>query len=131
MTLRTETAAAGKVRLLIADDSVTTRTLEASILEQEGFEVRTAADGQEAWSMIQQSPPDLLISDFEMPRMNGIELTRTIRGSSRHRALPVILVTGRGKPEDRARGLEAGANAYLVKSRFDQTVLVDTVRQLL
>ncbi|MCB2099996.1 MAG: response regulator, partial [Rhodobacterales bacterium] len=129
--LRTETAAAGKVRLLIADDSVTTRTLEASILEQEGFEVRTAADGQEAWSMIQQSPPDLLISDFEMPRMNGIELTRTIRGSSRHRALPVILVTGRGKPEDRARGLEAGANAYLVKSRFDQTVLVDTVRQLL
>ena len=126
-----EPAAPPRKRLLVVDDSVTTRTLEKSILESAGYEVVTAIDGQAAWELLQKEGADLLVSDVEMPRMDGFELARTVRGSKRFRELPVVLVTSRETEQDKARGLEAGADAYVVKSGFDQRNLLQTIAQLL
>jgi two-component system chemotaxis sensor kinase CheA len=122
---------ATKGRLIIADDSVTTRSLEKSILEAAGYEVTIAADGLEAWRLLQEKGADLVISDVEMPRMDGFGLTEAIRKSQRFRRLPVVLVTGAETEAHRTRGLEVGANAYLLKSAFDQTTLLETIRQML
>src|SRR5262249_40148528 len=124
-------AQAAKKRLLVVDDSVTTRALEKAILEAAGYEVLTAPDGQAAWELLQERGADLLVSDVEMPRLDGVALTEAVRGSPRFRALPVVLVTGRASEQDRARGLQAGADAYLVKSAFDQRALLETVARLL
>jgi two-component system, chemotaxis family, sensor kinase CheA len=118
-------------RILLADDSPTTRALEQSLLEAAGYEVVACADGAEAWERLQMLGADALVSDVEMPRMDGFALTETVRTSPRFSRLPVVLVTARDKPEDKARGLEAGASAYLVKSTFDQTHLLETLRRLL
>jgi two-component system chemotaxis sensor kinase CheA len=120
----------GRKRLLVVDDSITTRTLEQSILESAGYEVVTAVDGADGWRIIQEQGCDLVVSDVEMPRMDGFALCQAIRASSRFKELPVVLITALEKPEDRARGLEAGADAYLGKSSFDQNNLLETVRQL-
>lgn len=124
-------AAAKRKRLLVAEDSVTTRALLKGILETHGFDVLEAADGAEAWRLLQEVGADLVVSDVEMPRMDGFELTEAIRRSRRAAGLPVILVTARTSPADKARGLEAGADAYLEKSAFDQTRLLETIAQLL
>jgi two-component system chemotaxis sensor kinase CheA len=124
-------AKAAKKRVLVVDDSVTTRALEKAILEAAGYEVTTAADGQAAWQVLQERGADLLVSDVQMPRLDGFALTEAVRGSPRLRALPVVLVTGRASEQDRARGLQAGADAYLVKSGFDQRALLETVARLL
>jgi two-component system, chemotaxis family, sensor kinase CheA len=118
-------------RVLLVDDSPTTRTLERSILESAGYAVATAADGEEAWALLQREGADALVADVEMPRLDGFALTEAVRASSRHAALPVVLVTAREGEADRARGLAAGASAYLVKSSFDQRSLLDTLEQLL
>jgi len=118
-------------RVLLADDSLTTRTLERSILESAGYEVIVAADGVEAWELLQERGADVVVSDVEMPRMDGFTLTETIRSSPRFRQIPVVLVTGLAREEDRARGLAVGANAYLVKSAFDQQNLLETIAQVL
>jgi two-component system chemotaxis sensor kinase CheA len=118
-------------RVLLADDSMTTRTLEQSILEAAGYDVLACADGQEAWERLQAKGADALVSDVEMPRMDGFALTEAVRGSPRFGRLPIVLVTARSTPEDKARGLQVGASAYLVKSAFDQTHLLETLRQLL
>lgn len=120
-----------KRRLLVVDDSVTTRTLEKSILEEAGFEVMVAADGRDAWEILQRGRPDLVITDVEMPEMNGIELTEAIRKSPALRTLPVILLTSRESEADRSRGMTAGADAYLVKSAFDRSLLLDVISQLI
>lgn len=118
-------------RLLVADDSVTTRTLVKSILEAGGFEVMDAADGLSAWQILQEKGADLVVSDVEMPRMDGFALTAAIRGSKRLRDIPVILVTALESEKDRMRGLDAGADAYLPKSTFDQTDLLQAIERLL
>jgi two-component system chemotaxis sensor kinase CheA len=118
-------------RVLLVDDSLTTRTLERSILESAGYVVLVAADGVEAWALLQERGADVVVSDVEMPRMDGFTLTETIRSSTRFRETPVVLVTGLARAEDRARGMEVGANAYLVKSAFDQANLLETIRQFL
>src|SRR5262249_36880127 len=118
-------------RVLLVDDSVTTRALEKSILEAAGYEVATAADGTAAWQVLQEHGADVIVSDVDMPGMDGVALTEAVRGSKRFRGLPVVLVTARGSDQDRTRGLEAGANAYLVKSAFDQKNLLETIAQLL
>ena len=118
-------------RILVADDSITTRTLEASVLEAAGFEVITAVDGADAWRLLEERGADLVVSDVEMPRMDGMRLCETMRKSTRFKTTPVILVTALETPEDRSRGLEAGADAYLAKSSFDQEGLLDTVHQLI
>jgi two-component system chemotaxis sensor kinase CheA len=118
-------------RVLVVDDSITTRTLEASVLEAAGYEVATAVDGADAWRALQERGADLVVSDVEMPRMDGLQLCETIRASQRFRELPVVLVTALETPEHRARGLEVGADAYLAKSSFDQEGLLTTIRDLL
>lgn len=117
-------------RLLVADDSATTRALVASVLQGEGYRVETVTDGAEALARLRDSAFDLLVADVEMPHMTGFELTRAVRADPQLAELPVVLVTGLGGPADRARGLEAGANAYLVKSSFDQLELLETIGQL-
>jgi two-component system chemotaxis sensor kinase CheA len=117
--------------VLVVDDSITTRTLEASVLEAAGYEVVTAVDGADGWRVLQEVGADLVVSDVEMPRMDGLHLTEAIRASTRFRELPVILVTALERPEHRARGLEVGADAYLGKSSFEQEGLLNTVRELI
>jgi two-component system, chemotaxis family, sensor kinase CheA len=122
---------ARKRRLVVADDSITTRCLEKSILEGAGFEVIAAPDGAEALRALEEGGVDLLVADVDMPRLDGIGLTEAIRSSPRLRKLPVVLVTSLSSDRDRARGLEAGADAYLIKSAFDQRVLLETISRLL
>lgn len=120
-----------RARVLVVDDSITTRTLEKNILETAGFEVYVAIDGVEGFAMLNEQEFDLVISDVEMPNMNGLELTAQIKGSALHRDIPVILLTSLSKPEQREAGLRAGADAYLVKSQFDQADLLSTIQSLL
>ncbi|MEK7474559.1 MAG: response regulator [Candidatus Coatesbacteria bacterium] len=126
-----ETAAPARKRLLVVDDSITTRTLVRSILDAAGYEVTAAADGAEAWMVLQEAGSDLVVADVEMPRLDGVALTQAIRASKRFRDLPVVLVTAMESEADRSRGLEAGADAYLLKSAFDQARLLETIGQLL
>jgi two-component system chemotaxis sensor kinase CheA len=116
--------------ILIVDDSITTRTLEKHILETAGFVVSVAIDGVEAWERLREIQPDLVISDVEMPRMNGLELTRRIKEDHQFGQLPVILLTSLNKPEQREAGLHAGADAYLIKSRFEQAELLRMIWSL-
>ena len=118
-------------RVLVVDDSITTRTLEQSVLEAAGYEVTTAVDGADGWRILQAQGADLVVSDVEMPRMDGLELCTTIRATPRWKELPVILVTALESAEHRARGLEIGASAYLPKSSFDQDELLNAIRDLL
>lgn len=120
-----------KRRLLIAEDSMTTRTLVKSILETAGYDVVTAVDGEQAWQMLPDANVDLVVSDIDMPKRDGFELTAAIRSSKRFAELPVVLVTARKTDEDKTRGIEVGANAYLVKSAFDQSLLLEAISQLL
>lgn len=119
--------------VLIVDDSITTRTLEKNILEAAGYSIEVATDGQEAWNLILAGStlPDLVISDVSMPRLDGIGLTRRIREDTRTTELPVILVTSLDSPADKARGVEAGADAYITKGSFDQHTLLEVVEQLI
>ena len=123
--------AAPKRRVLLVDDSITTRSLEKSILEGHGYVVFVGVDGEDAWRLLQETPGiEVVVTDVEMPRLDGFGLCQKIRASPRFQQLPVILVTGLAKPEDRARGLAAGANAYITKSTFDQEQLLDILDQL-
>ncbi len=119
-----------RVRVLIADDSLTTRSLERFILEAAGYEVMLAGDGAEAFTLLQERGCDLLVSDVDMPEMDGFALTARLRQDPRFRQLPVVLVTSLDSPRDRERGLQAGADAYIVKSGFDQEHVLRTVREL-
>ncbi len=125
------TAAAARRRILVVDDSITTRTLEESILEAAGYDVVTAVDGADGWRSLQEHGCELVVADVEMPRMDGFALCEAIRGSKRYAELPIVLVTAMETPEHRARGLEVGADAYIGKSSFDQQGLLDVIRQLL
>jgi two-component system chemotaxis sensor kinase CheA len=118
-------------RLLVAEDSITARTLVKSILEGAGYEVVASVDGMDALTRLKTEPFDLLVSDVDMPRLNGFELTARIRADKNLAALPVVLVTALGSPKDREYGIEVGANAYIVKSDFDQSNLIEIIRRLL
>lgn len=117
--------------ILVVEDAITTRTLEKNILEAAGYRVRVAADGVEAWTMLESDGCDLVVSDIEMPRMDGFELTSRVRADQRLRDLPMVLVTSRDSREDRERGVHVGADAYIVKGGFDQEWLLETIRRLL
>jgi two-component system chemotaxis sensor kinase CheA len=121
---------ANALRILVVDDSITTRTLEASILQTAGYEVETAVDGEDAWRLLQERTFDLIVSDVEMPRMDGFALCRAVRRAPQLAEIPVVLVSALESAEHRALGLEAGADAYLPKSTFDQRDLLDTIQQL-
>jgi two-component system chemotaxis sensor kinase CheA len=119
------------VSLLVAEDSVTVRTQLREILESAGYRVTTAADGMEAFANLQAGEYDLLVTDVEMPRLDGFGLTARVRRDERLSQLPVILVTALDSREDKERGVEVGANAYIVKRGFSQQRLLDTIRTLL
>jgi two-component system chemotaxis sensor kinase CheA len=118
-------------RLLVADDSFTTRELIRSILQSAGYEVITAVDGLDALDKLRDDTYDLVVSDVEMPRVDGFQLTTRIRQELGRNNLPVVIITSLASEEHRRRGLEAGAQAYIVKSQFNQGNLLETVRQLL
>jgi chemotaxis protein histidine kinase CheA len=119
-----------KARVLVVEDSVGVRELERVILEGAGYEVITAVDGLDGAARLKDNPTDLVLSDVEMPGMDGYTLTRTIRRTRGWEQVPVIIMTSRGSDEDQRAGLEAGASAYLLKTEFDQNQLVETVRRL-
>lgn len=117
--------------ILVAEDSITLRSLLRNIIESAGYKVRTSVDGMEAFQFLSVEKFDLVVSDVEMPRMTGFDLTARIRSDKRFSELPVILVTALDSHEDRQRGMEAGANAYIVKGSFEQSNLIETIRRLI
>lgn len=117
--------------VLVVDDSLTTRTLMAELLENAGYLVTKAVDGLQAWEFLQADNYELLVSDVDMPGITGFDLTSKIRASRDLHNLPVILCTGKEKNEEKQRGLMLGASAYLLKSQFDEGVLLETVESLI
>ncbi|MEQ8664913.1 MAG: response regulator [Rhodospirillales bacterium] len=116
--------------VLVVDDSVTTRTLERSLLEANGYRVSVSVDGRDALESLRRQPVDLVVSDVEMPHLDGFGLLRAMKQDPSLAAIPVILVTSRDSPDDKQRGLKLGAEAYVVKQRFDQHTLLATIGQL-
>jgi chemotaxis protein histidine kinase CheA len=119
-----------RARVLVVEDSVGVRELERVILEGAGYQVETAVDGLDGASRLRDEPADLVVSDVEMPGMDGYELTRTIRRTKGWENVPVVIMTSRGEDHARQAGLDAGCSAYLLKTEFDQDELVQTVRRL-
>ena len=117
--------------ILIVEDSITSRMLLKNILESAGFNVRTAVDGIDALTALKNEDFDLVVSDIDMPYMNGFDLTAKIRADKRLAELPVVLVTALERREDRERGIEAGADAYIIKTSFDQSNLLEIIRRLI
>lgn len=126
-----KTEAAQKQSILVVEDSITSRSLLKNILESAGYAVTTAVDGIDAYTALRTAAFDLVVSDVEMPRMDGFDLTSKIRSDKQFAELPVVLVTALGSREHRERGIDVGANAYIVKSSFDQGNLLETIRRLI
>lgn len=118
-------------RVLVVDDSITVREMERKLLENRGYKVDTAVNGMEGWNAIRTHSYDLVISDIDMPRMNGIELVKQMKSHPRLYDIPVIIVSYRDREEDRIQGLEAGADYYLTKSSFHDETLIDAVVDLI
>jgi len=126
-----EKAEAKRKSVLVVEDSITSRILLKNILESAGYDVKTAVDGIDAITTLKTEHFDLVVSDIEMPRMNGFDLTSKIRSDKKLAELPVVLVTALEAREDRERGIDVGANAYIVKSSFNQSNLLEVVRRLI
>jgi len=121
----------GGKRILVVDDSITVREVERKLLTERGYEVDLAADGLEAWSLIRHGHYDLIITDVDMPNMDGIELVVQVKDSPEYEDIPVIIVSYKDRDEDKNRGLEAGADYYLTKGSFDDQTLFDAVEDLI
>jgi CheY-like chemotaxis protein len=126
----TDPDSARRPRVLVVEDSIGVRELERVVLEGAGYEVVTAVDGLDGARRLAGSPVDAVVSDVEMPGMDGFTFTRTLRGTRGWEDVPVVIMTSRGDAADQRAGLDAGASAYLLKSEFDQHELVETVRRL-
>jgi two-component system chemotaxis sensor kinase CheA len=118
------------VHILVADDSITTRTLEKNILESRNYKVTVAVNGKEAWDLLQKEKFSLLITDVNMPLMDGFVLTENVKNNEKLRNLPVIIVTSLGSEAEKARGLDVGADAYIIKNEFESGALLKIVSQL-
>jgi two-component system chemotaxis sensor kinase CheA len=118
-------------KILVVDDSINTREIERSILEAYGYSVVTGEDGEDGWEKTRQTQFDMVITDVEMPRLDGFSFTERLRSDEVYRNVPVIIVTSREKEEDKKRGIQVGANAYIVKGAFDQSNLIETVKTLI
>ena len=118
-------------RILVVDDSLTVREVERQLLANHGYEVEVAVDGMDGWNAVRVGHYDLVITDLDMPRMDGFELVSQIKNDARLRAVPVMIVSYKGSEEDRNRGLEAGANYYLAKSSFHDETLLQAVVDLI
>jgi len=117
--------------ILLAEDSITTRTQEKRILETAGYEVVAAVDGLDALNKLGTRHFDAVVSDVQMPNLDGLSLSAKIRQDKKYQELPIILVTALASDADRRRGLEVGANAYITKPTFDRTLLLTTLQQLI
>jgi two-component system sensor histidine kinase and response regulator WspE len=117
--------------VLVVDDSLTIRELERKLLSQHGYEVEAAVDGMDGWNAARTGSFDLIISDVDMPRMDGIELVRMLRSDPHLRTTPIMIVSYKDREEDRRRGLEAGADYYLTKSSFHDEALIRAVVDLI
>ncbi len=118
-------------RILVVDDSITVREVERKLLETCGYEVEVAVDGMDGWNALRERKYDLVITDIDMPRMDGIELVRMIRQEDSYRSLPIMIVSYKDREEDRVRGLDAGADYYLTKGSFHDQTLRDAVIDLI
>jgi len=118
-------------KILVAEDSITSRTMLKNILETAGYQVITAVDGVDAYTHVINEDFDLIVSDVDMPRMNGFELTSKIKKDKTLGEIPVVLVTSLESREDRERGIDAGADAYIIKSKFDQGNLLEVIKKLI
>ena len=121
----------GPRRVLVVDDSITVRELERQLLEGHGYRVDTAIDGVDGWNTVRAGDYDLVISDVDMPRMDGIQLVTLIKQDDRLKGVPVVIVSYKDREEDRMRGMDAGANAYLTKSSFHDQTFLRTVVDLI
>jgi two-component system sensor histidine kinase and response regulator WspE len=124
-------AGAQRFRVLVVDDSITVREVERQLLSRHGYDVEVAVDGRDGYNAIRTGRFDLLVTDVDMPRMTGIELTRAVRKDAGTANLPIVIVSYKDREQDRLAGMEAGANAYLTKSSFQDDSLVRTVRDLI
>ncbi|MBF0239249.1 MAG: hybrid sensor histidine kinase/response regulator [SAR324 cluster bacterium] len=118
-------------QILIVDDSLTTRMMEKTILESAGYKVDLAVSGEDALEKVEQTSYQLLVVDVEMPGINGFELTKKLKASQTYSGVPVIIVSSLASPEMKRKGIDSGANAYIVKGEFDQAVLLDTIQSLI
>jgi len=118
-------------RILVVDDSITVRELERQLLQARGFAVDVAVDGMDGWNAIRNAHYDLVVTDVDMPRMDGIGLVGLIKGDPARRDIPIVIVSYKDREEDRIRGLDAGANRYLTKSSFHDETFVDTIIDLI
>ena len=118
-------------RILVVDDSITVRELERQLLQARGFAVDVAVDGMDGWNAIRGAHYDLVVTDVDMPRMDGIGLVGLIKGDPARRDIPIVIVSYKDREEDRIRGLDAGANRYLTKSSFHDETFVDTIIDLI
>jgi two-component system sensor histidine kinase and response regulator WspE len=126
-----EAARQKRKRVLIVDDSLTVRELERKLLETAGYAADVAVDGMDGWNAIRSAGYDLVITDVDMPRMDGIELTSLIKQDQHLQALPVLIVSYKDREEDRIRGLNAGADYYLTKGSFHDATLIQAVVDLI
>jgi len=127
----TEAAVVRRKRVLVVDDSLTVRELERKLLAGRGYDVSVAVDGMDGWNVLRAEAFDLIITDVDMPRLDGIELVTRIRGDARLAQLPVMIVSYKDREQDRERGMQAGADYYLAKGSFHDTALLDAVRDLI
>jgi len=119
------------LRVLVADDTATIREMERELLVRAGYDVVTATDGMDAWQQLHNTDVDLVMTDVDMPRLDGIGLIRSIRQDARLQRLPVIVLSYRASANDRQQGLDAGATVYMTKADYDDSHLLDTVAQLI
>ena len=119
-----------KQTVLLVEDSIATRTQEKRILETAGYQVITAVDGLDGLNKLRSHTVDAVVSDVQMPNLDGLGLTAKIRQYQEYSELPIILVTSRASDEDKRRGAEAGANAYIIKGSFNQEALLSTLKRL-
>ena len=124
-------AARRRKRVLVVDDSLTVRELERKLLLNRGFDVAVAVDGMDGWNMLRTEDFDLIVTDVDMPRMDGIELVSRIKADPKLQTLPVMVVSYKDREEDRQRGLDAGADYYLAKGSFHDDALLDAVEDLI
>ncbi|MTW19941.1 hybrid sensor histidine kinase/response regulator [Allochromatium palmeri] len=127
----TQRPTSGGQHLLVVDDSLNTREIEREILEAHGYRVTLAEDGLDGWQKARGGHFDAVITDVDMPGLDGFSLTTRLRGHEQYRSTPIVIVTSRQKPEDKQRGIQVGADAYIVKGDFNQSSLVDTLMNLL
>lgn len=129
--LRAPAAEVRRKSILVAEDSITSRMLLRGVLEAAGYQVVVAVDGEDAFAKLRAGAFDLLVSDVDMPRLSGFDLTARVRADQQLQTLPVILVTSLASVADRERGIDVGASAYIVKSNFQEGSLLDTIRTLI